>query len=237
MATASAYETRHDPGTALATHRHGRAYAALVVDGCHVETSADGPVACTPGTLLLHPRFHAHGNRFGSQGARVLNLALDAGPGAAGLVAMRTRDMGEARRVFEHGDMRGLSALVAASSRIADEPVPWQAALVAALRDSDEPVARIAGRLGVSAAHASRAIRRSYGMGPQALRRELRWRRALALLRDDAPLCEVAAQAGFADQSHLNRVARACSGMTPARLRRQVKSIQDGSASGVLQSA
>lgn len=64
-------------------------------------------------------------------------------------------------------------------------------------------------------------------MGPQALRRELRWRHALTLLHGDAPLAEIALAAGFADQSHFNRIARLCSGMTPLRLRRQIKSVQD----------
>ena len=58
-------------------------------------------------------------------------------------------------------------------------------------------------------AHASRAFLRSHGMPPQLLRRELRCRRALALLAGDAPMAEVAAPAGFSDQSHLNRTLRA----------------------------
>ena len=61
------FETRHDASDVLRTHRHGGAYAALVLDGSHVEASADGPIECTPGTLVLHPRWHAHGNRFGRQ--------------------------------------------------------------------------------------------------------------------------------------------------------------------------
>lgn len=230
------FQTRHRGGDALATHRHARPYAALVVDGEHVEASADGPVTCTPGTLLLHPRFHAHGNRFGRSGARVLNLRVELAETLA-LVALETPDPREARRIFEHGDARALAGLVAASRPRRDEATGWQAALVAALARSDEPVARLAARLGVSAAHASRAILRSHGMGPQALRRELRWRRGLELLQGDAPLAEVAARAGFADQSHFSRVTLACSGLSPARLRQQVKCVQDPRAWPVLHCA
>jgi AraC-like DNA-binding protein len=230
------YETRHAGRDALRTHRHGGAYAALVVDGSHVESSAEGPMACTPGALLLHPRFHAHGNRFGRHGARVLNLALDPAIAPAALVALQASDLREARRIFVLGDAAALADLIAASQPLASEQVPWQIALVSALCDSDEPVARIAARLGVSAAHASRAILHSYGMGPQALRRELRWRRALALLRGDAPLAEVAARAGFADQSHFSRVVLACSGLSPARLRLQIKCVQDEAPGAMAQS-
>jgi AraC family transcriptional regulator len=41
------------------------------------------------------------------------------------------------------------------------------------------------------------------------------------------PLVEVAAAAGFADQSHLHRIVVAHAGCTPARLRQQIKYVQD----------
>lgn len=226
---ACSYETRHAGGETLATHRHAGAYAALVVDGCHVEASIDGPIACEPGVLLLHPRFHAHGNRFGGRGARVANLSLpDAFPVAAA-AAYRIADLRGATRIFAHGALDGLRDLVASAQPLARAANGWRTAFLGALERSDAPTGVIARRLGVSEAHASRAMQRAYGMGPQALRRELRWRRALALLSRDIPLAEVALRAGFADQSHLNRVARLCSGMTPAQLRRQVKCVQDAS--------
>ena len=232
------YETRHAGHACLGTHRHARAYAALVVDGAYVEPCLEGPMACAPGTLLLHPRFHAHGNRFERQGARVANLDLpDAYPGQA-LVALTVPDLRDARRVFAHADLDALRALVVASRPVAGgDTLPWQTAMLAALRDTELPVARIAADLGVSAAHASRAMRQAFGMGPLALRRELRWRHALELLRGEAPLAVVAASAGFADQSHLTRVARAHSGFTPARLRRQINSGQDPGHPAMLQSA
>lgn len=225
MPAASAYQTRHARGDALQTHRHGTAYAALVLDGSHVECSADGARACTPGSVLLHPCFHAHGNRFGRQGAIVANLALPhamAPPTGGGLVALQVPDLREARAVFAHGDLAALRELLRASCPVPARPTRWQAALVRALAEGDAPVAVIAAQVGVSTAHASRAIRAAYGMGPQALRRELRWRRAMQLLPTARPLADVAAEAGFVDQSHLHRVTRACSGLTLAQLRRHV---------------
>lgn len=226
---ARSYETRHAGGDTLATHRHAGAYAALVIDGGHVETSIDGPVACEPGTLLLHPRFHAHGNRFGDRGACVVNLCLPEGFAIPTATAYRIDDVREASRMFAHAALEPLRELIAAARPLEREREggDWRSTFLQALREGDDPVGLIARRLGISAAYASRALLRSYGMGPQALRRELRWRRALSLLSGDAPLAEVAAQAGFADQSHFNRIARACSGMTPTQLRRQVKCVQD----------
>ncbi|MGO4777128.1 hypothetical protein AB4084_16750 [Lysobacter sp. 2RAB21] len=40
-------------------------------------------------------------------------------------------------------------------------------------------------------------------------------------------MAEVAAAAGFADQSHLHRIVVAHAGCTPMRLRQQIKYVQD----------
>lgn len=237
VAVLSRYETRHEAHAALYTHRHRGAYAALVLDGGYLQSCVEGPVPCVPGTLLLHPRFHAHGNRFERGGARVANLQLPHAWPIRRLSALRVANLREAAQVFTHADLPALQALAAASVPIDCELLPWQAAMRAALRDSERPVADIAAELGVSAAHASRALQRSFGMGPLALRRELRWQRALDLLEGDASLATVAADAGFADQSHLSRVVRAHSGSTPARLRREIKSGQYDTGPVLLQSS
>lgn len=237
MDSTGCYETRHGGGNALDTHRHTRPYAALVVDGSHVEASIDGPILCEPGTLLLHPAFHAHGNTFGRQGARVLNLPLEADLKLHRAVACTVPSLSEAQQVLRMAGPRAVRALFEASEPLQPAASDWQAAFLSALCDSDESCGAIAARLGVSAGHASRAFRRSHGMGPRALRLELRWRRALGLLGGPASLADVAAQAGFADQSHFNRVVRGCSGLTPARLRAQIKCVQDASGSRMAQSA
>ncbi len=227
----TSYETRHGRDDTLALHRHADAYAALVLDGSHVEVSVDGPRECTPGTLVLHPRFHAHGNRFGRSGARVINLTLPMNT-YDGSRVVRVHDLRETRRCFEHGDPVALQALLADATPAPerDDDDSWRAAFLAALRDDDAPIAVIARRVGVSAAYASRALLRSHGMGPQALRRELRFRRALMLLGSGYRLVDVAQQAGFADQSHMTRTMRAHSGLTPSQLRGQVKCVQDRAA-------
>jgi AraC-like DNA-binding protein len=237
MDAPACYETRHGGGQALATHRHGRPYAALVVDGSHVEASVDGPILCEPGTLLLHPAFHAHGNTFGRLGARVINLPLEHDLELQGAVACKVPSLHEARQVLRLADRRAVRALFEASQALQTTGPDWQAVFLSALRESDESAGAIAARLGVSAAHASRAFRRSHGMGPRALRLELRWRRALGLLGGAASLADVAAQAGFADQSHFNRVVRNCAGMTPARLRAQIKCVQDARGPRMAKSA
>jgi AraC family transcriptional regulator len=222
-------ETRHRAGDSLATHRHGQAYAALVVDGSYWESSLEGPVLCVPGTLLLHPHFHAHGNRFGRHGARVINLPLCDSLVPERRSIWQVDCLKEAVEVFasEPDALTDLLSRAQPATVERTESSGWQADFVQQLQDSDLPIARLARQAGVSDAYASRSLRRSHGLSPQLLRRELRLRRALGLLAEDQSLADIAAVCGFADQSHLSRVVRACTGLPPAHLRRQVKSVQD----------
>lgn len=222
-----AYRTRHARGATLATHRHRAPYAALVLDGDYTESSLDGPLPCRPGTLVLHPAYHAHGDRFGRLGASALNIELPDTTLQLAASAWQVHDLREATEVFARCPQRLPELLSIAAPQAAAEHPDWQPALLRAMADSDDDIAVLARRLGVSAEHASRALSRSYGMSPRALRREARWRRALHLLAGAQSLAEVAAAAGFADQSHLHRVVVAHAGCTPVQLRRQIKYVQD----------
>ncbi len=233
------YETRHDAGDTLRTHRHDGAYAALVLDGSYVEASADGPVECTPGTLVLHPRWHAHGNRFGRSGAKVINLDLDdelaTGAGGLALQVLRVADLRDASAVFARAHHRLDDLLAACLPAQAPALHDWQPDFLLELQHGELPVSVLARRAGVSLAHASRSFLRSHGMPPQLLRRELRCRQALAMLGGDAALAEVAVASGFSDQSHLNRTLRLATGATPGQLRQQIKCVQDRAAALRLQ--
>jgi AraC-like DNA-binding protein len=43
------------------------------------------------------------------------------------------------------------------------------------------------------------------------------------LLESDAPIAEIAARSGFADQSHLSRVMKRHAGISPAEFRKTVR--------------
>lgn len=221
------YETRHAAHDRLATHRHHSAYAALVIEGSYVETCSDGPVHCTSGSLLLHPVFHLHGNRFGGRNARVLNLRLGHELDAYKTRVLRVADLRSARNIFARDPESFYALLTEASLGEMPKLPQWQRAFVAALSEGDESIGCIAARVDVSVAHASRAVCKSHGMSPQSLRREFRWQRALGLLRGTQSLASIAAQTGFADQSHFTRTTRACTGVSPATLRQQIKCVQD----------
>lgn len=231
----SGFETRHDASEVLRTHRHDGAYAALVIDGSHVEASADGPVDCAPGTLVLHPRWHAHGNRFGSVGAKVANLDVDPATVGDTLRVLRVHDAKDALAVFTRAPHR-LGELIA-SCLEAPMPTlqPWQQAFLRELESGERDIASLARQAGVSLEHASRTFVKSHGMAPQVLRRELRCRRALRLLAGGMALADIATASGFSDQAHLTRTLRAATGAPPSQLRRQIKCVQDAAGRTTLQ--
>ncbi len=223
-----AYDTAHDGDSVLPTHRHRAPYLSLVLAGSYVEASPDGLLQCRPGTVVLHPPFHAHGDRFGRRGARTLNIDVAGGPlpGPEGATAWQVDDPAAVRDVFLHAPAR-LPELLGDAVRLAPATLPgWQMEMAAAMRDGDAEITVIARHAGVSAEHASRSFAASHGMSPRALRGEWRWRWALRLLAGDLPLAEVAATAGYSDQSHLCRVSRGLAGCSPARLRERIKCVQ-----------
>jgi AraC-like DNA-binding protein len=64
------------------------------------------------------------------------------------------------------------------------------------------------------------------GLTPGAYIRNQRFRLACRLIEQGSPLAEAAAEAGFADQSHLSRVFRRSQGITPGMFRHAC--VQDG---------
>ncbi|MFF9310628.1 helix-turn-helix domain-containing protein [Streptomyces sp. NPDC014748] len=81
-------------------------------------------------------------------------------------------------------------------------------------------LADLAAVAGVSESHFTRAFKASTGQSPHQylLRRRLDHARR-ELLRTDRPIAQIAAEAGFADQSHLTRMMRRHEGATPRTLR------------------
>lgn len=110
-----------------------------------------------------------------------------------------------------------------ATPRERSAPPAWLAAVRERVDDlPGEPhrVCHLAGTAGVHPVHLAREFRRHYGTSVSDHVQLRRLQAAAELLASsDAPIASVAAQAGFADQSHLGRQLRSRAGITPARLR------------------
>ncbi|ANM29157.1 hypothetical protein ABI59_05440 [Acidobacteria bacterium Mor1] len=219
------YPTLHAPDQRVGLHRHQTPYVALILDGSYEEWSADGRYLLERGDVVLHGRYHAHGNCI-RESSRVLNLVLNVEPpcsakrvvrlqGLAGWLAdIRCDPVGAASRL--------LSAVMDEKPRAPLPPPTSLAAAAEQLRRGPElPITDLARReSGVSPEHFARSFRRHFGMSPTAYRAEHRFRRALARLDDSPALAGLAAESGYADQSHMTRDFRARTGHPPARLAR-----------------
>jgi AraC family transcriptional regulator len=97
---------------------------------------------------------------------------------------------------------------------------PWQAKRVVAhvLENLSRRVlvADLAAIARLSESHFSRAFRRQFGQPPRSYIIERRLDRAMDMLSSsDLPLCDIAIDCGFADQSHLSRFFRRRTGIAP----------------------
>jgi len=88
-------------------------------------------------------------------------------------------------------------------------------------------LAELADEAGMQPFRFHRAFRRLVGMPPHAYQTQVRVSRAKRLLRAGVPVATVAAETGFADQSHLSRHFRRLVLLTPGRYARGCKNVQD----------
>ncbi len=88
---------------------------------------------------------------------------------------------------------------------------------------ADDPLAEVgevAGRAGLHRVHLSRAFQKHFGLSPTQYRLQCKAARAVRLMIEDGERPGMAAAAaGFADQAHFTRTARALTGMVPGRMR------------------
>jgi AraC family transcriptional regulator len=87
-------------------------------------------------------------------------------------------------------------------------------------REQSLRVSTLASEAGVHPVYLARSFRRFYGVTPGEYIRQLRieWSRR-QILNTQLPLAVIAAESGFADQSHLARALRRKFGIAPGRLR------------------
>jgi AraC-like DNA-binding protein len=83
---------------------------------------------------------------------------------------------------------------------------------------STPPLSELAAMVGLSRYQLLRRFERVYGMAPFEWQRQVRAERARALIGTGSSLARVAADCGFADQSHMTRVFAGHFGFTPGAL-------------------
>lgn len=162
-----------------------------------------------------------------------LRFSGGTGPALLGVAADAVRDQSPPLDgMWPSGPVRGLTDRVAADPEItlqawveahaASRPVDPLGPRVLGLASSGAAVSTMADRLGFSTRQLHRRCLPIFGYGPRRLVRVLRLGRAIDAARTGAPLAQVAAGCGYADQAHLCREVRDLGGTTPSGLLREL---------------
>ena len=215
--------------SSLARHVHAEAYAALVLSGGYEEAGDQGRFKVNPGDVVFHDRFEAHLDRFFEKGTTVLNLPLAQGerytPGTAKVV-----DPDLVASVAEMSYREAVDLLLASATRWAPERSDWPDHLAAALvEDPSLRLSEWSSESGLAPWTVSRGFAQVFGVSPEAFRARSRARRALRSIRETRmPLAAIAAELGFADQSHMTRSVTQLTGAGPRAWRSAANGFKTG---------
>jgi AraC family transcriptional regulator len=243
-------ELRFPPGYVQQPFEPELPYLAFVLDGSLQKTFRRRTMHLADATGVTMPVGARHGARFGARGARIAIVKVNGespmGGCLKGLAELRGRSLTWlAWRLVAELHASDAAAPLAAegvalellaattretqSDRAPARPPRWLSAAEELLRARiGHPVrlGELASATGVDPAHLARTFRAHHGMsvGEYGRRLRLAWA-ATELVRADAPLATVAAEAGFADQSHFTRLFKRYVGVTPARYRWEARRV------------
>ena len=241
-------EVHYEPDQRVRRHMHGHARFVLVLAGAITETRDDESVTYGPSTLLFRRAGERHAYAVSPIGATCLVVDVDAAWQARArlhapvleqsaaftggfVIHLAHRLHGEfrlrdevSRLAIESITLGVLAEASRCATRTNSRPVPaWlrQArALVEAHFAQPLPLTDVARRVGVHPVHLARTFRRVHQMTFAGYVRHVRIefaRRELAA--SVASLGDIAAAAGFCDQSHFSRLFKRTTGLTPAEYR------------------
>lgn len=234
--------------TSLAPHTHPRAYLGLVVQGSHREIAGTHERHCERATVVFHPAAERHKNRFFAAGGRIFRLEIDdawlarlrdvapplerpaeAHSGTLSRIACRIFSEFRARDAVSPLMVEGLAlefatALVRGEGMTTRRAPAWLRTAVEYLHDHAAGEVRLDGvafAAGVHPAHLTRVFRAHYGCAVGEYVRRIRVEiAARELATSQRSIAAIAADLGFADQSHFTRVFARITGLPPARYRK-----------------
>jgi AraC family transcriptional regulator len=238
---AKAVRVLHAAGQTIDAHQHDWACVTLPIIGGAQEYFDGGEARLEGPSAILHPAGSYHGDEIGASGLETFSIQFDPAwlRGGPDLRAGRSRACEGGRTALVAGRLARAwrnpaceeSQLRAATLdfiRIAFGVAPprkpaWLERVREEIAPSDKmDTAELALRLGLHPAWLARSYRQAMGEGIGDMRRRRRVEAAVVRLRSgDAPLADVAAAAGFCDQSHMNRNFLEVLGRTPLQVRQE----------------
>ena len=233
----------------LTPHVHDRATFAVMLEGSFDLSINHRLYACGPGSAVTEPAEERHGNVLGTGGAHVVVIQPDPRAaqhlGACGgwfdavhhaprspvctpawRIARELRAPDAATPLAVEGLVLEMLALASRQDPLdvrARRVPPWLSRTREQLhaRFLHPPrIRELAETAGVHPDSLARAYRARFGVsiGTYVRRLRLEWA-ATRLEATDAPIVQIALEAGFADQSHFTRVFKRHTGLTPGEYR------------------
>lgn len=226
----------HPGAQSIGEHRHDWPVLSFYRLGAYRERGEAGEIALCGPSVVFHPAGAPHADEIGERGLETLVVEFDPAwlggglaqrscywsGGAAALASHALADLW-ARPEASAGSLRdATSAFLARAFGAEAAPQPaWLATIDAALESGDgADVAGLSRRLDLHPAWLARVYRAARGEGLHHALRRRRVEAAVRLIREGAGgLAEIAGEAGFCDQSHMNRAFQAVLARTPGDVR------------------
>ena len=241
-------ESLYPPHAKISPHSHSHSYLCILLRGSYRETYDRRIRECRPSTVVFHPVGEVHADHFLDSGGRIFRFEIsqdwldqareytvglcqpsEFSGGAVSWLGVRLY-----REFYEidcHSPLVIEGLAIEIIGEVARQGVDkqecrapcWLTRAKEVLHEclpEDLTVARIAGLAEVHPVHLTRIFRQFYGCSVGEYIRRLRIDVASReLSSSDMPLAEIAAAAGFSDQSHFSKSFKNFTGMTPAQYR------------------
>lgn len=244
LADLALVEAHHAAGSSLPRHAHAHAYLCINHSGVYVEDYGRRSRSCRTGMIVFHPIGEVHRQRHDTDvhtlnvelGDRWLTRAIEDGgaldrpvelAGDAHVAARLRDEMArpgrDAASIIEELVWQLLGVVARGPERSERAPPRWLRQARELLHvQFREPVSldALAQAAGVHPVHFAAAFRRFMGCSAGEYARRLRLEHARRQLADpELSLAAIAADAGFADQSHFSRAFKRFTGQTPRTYR------------------
>ena len=239
-------ELRQPHGCKLPRHEHELAYFTVVLAGTYGESNSSCTAELHPFTAIYNPAGVIHDGIVGYGGTQLFTIEMraeylkevgirlrsapnvDPGTGAILWPGLRIYSAFKAQAADPltlDSLVLELLAAVAAAENVGKEPPIWFNRVRERMHQefqADLSMRQLAMEAGVHPVHLARVFRAHCRQTPGDYVRRLRLRAACDLLRNqDFPLAAVAADCGFADQSHFTRIFKRELGSTPGDFRKR----------------
>jgi len=229
------------PGTLISGHVHADWHFGLVARGSFRQRTGARVRSLSPGSIRISPPGNEQCIEVGSSEVRLLivhpgsgaapvrgddrDMEIIARPGLEGLADRLSRCLDSAPSPFGVEEIADeLLAMVRREPQRRSTPPDWLLAVrnrIDATFPDVPSVAALAKEAGVTRVHLSRTFSRHFGCSLTAHVQRRRLEEGWKLLRDpDRGLAEIAAEAGFSDQSHFSRAFSMALAIPPGRYRR-----------------